>query len=76
LAQTKKMSLLESVTSTTIGLVVGLVANALILPLFGFDISLHQNLVLAAIYTVISIARGFCVRRLFEWWGSATAWRV
>ncbi len=64
------MSLVESGTSTTIGLVVGLTANGLILPLFGFPITAGQNVLLAGIYTIISIARGYCVRRLFEWWGN------
>ena len=34
-----------------------------ILPLFGIAISMADNLAIGAIYTVISIARSYCVRR-------------
>jgi len=45
---------------------VGLTANAIIFPLFGWPLSLHQNLSLGLIYTAISIARSYCIRRWFN----------
>jgi hypothetical protein len=66
MSQTKSQSAVESVANVTIGYVVSLVANATILPLFGFAISMSENLAIGAIYTAISIARSYCVRRAFN----------
>ena len=66
MSQTKTQSAVESVANVTIGYVVSLVANATILPLFGFSISMSENLAIGAIYTAISIARSYCVRRAFN----------
>ena len=64
--QSKKMSLLETCASTAIGYAVSLLAQFLVFPLFGLTVSLSQNLAIGAIFTVVSIARGYCVRRLFN----------
>ena len=64
--QSKKMSLLETCVSTAIGYAVAILAQVLVFPLFGLTISLSQNLAIGAIFTVVSIARGYCVRRLFN----------
>ena len=64
--QSKKMSLLETCASTAIGYVVAILAQVLVFPLFSLTVSLSQNLAIGAIFTVVSIARGYCVRRLFN----------
>ncbi|MEG1038904.1 MAG: hypothetical protein RSE32_14490 [Comamonas sp.] len=64
--QSKKMSLLETCASTAIGYAVAILAQVLVFPLFGLTVSLSQNLAIGAIFTVVSIARGYCVRRLFN----------
>lgn len=64
--QTKLMSMLESVLSTAIGFGVALATQILVFPLFGFDPPLAVNLLITVIFTAVSIARQFCVRRLFE----------
>ena len=66
MTQTKTQSAVESVANVAIGYGVSLAANAAILPLFGIAISTADNLVIGAIYTVISIARSYCVRRAFN----------
>jgi hypothetical protein len=60
------MSMVESVLSTAIGFGVALLTQILVFPLFGFNPSLTVNLLITCIFTVVSIARQFCVRRLFE----------
>jgi len=65
-SQTKSQSAVESVTNVAIGYGVSLAANATILPLFGIAISTADNLAIGAIYTAISIARSYCVRRVFN----------
>lgn len=70
--QSRSTSLLKSVVSTAVGFAVALVANAAVLPFFGWSPSLSENLVLTTIYTVISIARGYALERIFE----AMGWRT
>lgn len=60
--------MLEAWANIAAGLGVSLVSNALLFPLFGWAISLHQNLVLGAFMTGISLARSYTLRRLFNRW--------
>lgn len=64
--QTRMGSLIEAAMNTAIGLVISVIANQLVFPLFGFHPSLGQNVAISCIYTVISIARGYCIRRWFN----------
>ena len=64
--QTKKQSMIESLTSTTIGITVGIVLNLTILPIFGYPVSLSDSLWISVIFTVISIIRSYIIRRWFN----------
>lgn len=64
--QSRLGSLIEACFNTAIGLAISMVANALVFPLFGFHPSLGENVAISVIYTVISIARGYVVRRFFN----------
>lgn len=44
-----------------------MLANFTVLPWFGFRPSLHQNFIITCCFTVISVVRGYAVRRLFNW---------
>jgi len=63
--QTKTHSIIESVLSTFIGLFINVTAQHFIFPLFGIYINWGQNLMIASIFTVISIIRGYVIRRFF-----------
>ena len=60
------MSLVESVANVAVGYGVAVATQALVFPLFGLDASLAQNLQIGLIFTLVSIARSYCLRRLFE----------
>jgi len=64
--QTRVGSLIEAVINTVIGFVINFTANMFIFPLFGFNINLGQNLVMGLIYTAISVARSYTIRRWFN----------
>ena len=64
--QTKKQSAIESLTSTTIGIIIGIVLNLTILPIFGYPVSLSDSLWISVIFTVISIIRSYIIRRWFN----------
>ena len=62
------MSFCESLVNVAIGYSVALATQIVVFPLFGLEVRLDQNLVIGAIFTVVSIARSYCVRRAFNWW--------
>ena len=64
--QTKKQSLVETLTNVGIGWFISFIANMLVLPLFGYNINLTDGVLISIIFTVISIIRGYVVRRWFN----------
>jgi hypothetical protein len=65
--QSKIDSLMEAVTNVAIGFGINFVANLIILPWwFGIEADAGSFAVLGAIYTVISIARSYVIRRAFN----------
>jgi len=64
--QSRAMSLVESVANVIVGYGVSVVAQILIFPVFGLHTTLAQNLMMGAVFTVVSIARSFALRRVFE----------
>lgn len=64
--QTRVMSLVEAVANVIVGYGVAVATQILIFPIFGLHMTLEQNLKLGAAFTLVSIARSFALRRLFE----------
>ena len=64
--QTKKQSFIESLTSTTIGIIIGIVLNLTVLPIFGYPVSLSDSLWISVIFTIVSIIRSYIIRRWFN----------
>ena len=64
--QSRTMSLVESIANVIVGYGVAVVTQILIFPVFGLQITLAQNLKMGAVFTVVSIARSYVLRRLFE----------
>lgn len=64
--QTRLGSLIEACINVVIGFAINMAANALILPLIGFHITLGQNLFIGVLYTIISVARSYVIRRWFN----------
>jgi hypothetical protein len=66
MTQTRFGSLIEAIINVIIGFAINFTANMFIFPLFGFHITPGANFALGLIYTVISVARSYCVRRWFN----------
>ena len=64
--QTRLMSLAESVANVIVGYGVAVVTQILIFPVFGLQATLGQNLAMGGVFTIVSLARSFLLRRLFE----------
>ena len=64
--QKKKTSLIEALINTAIGYFVALATQVIIFPWFGIDATLGQQVTIGVIFTVVSIVRGYFVRRMFN----------
>ena len=64
--QSRLMSLIESVANVIVGYGVAVVTHILIFPVFGLQTTLGQNLAMGGVFTIVSLARSFLLRRLFE----------
>lgn len=62
------MSFSEVCFSTVFGFGINFVLQLVLYPMFAFHPSLSQNTAISLIFTAVSIARGWVVRRLFNWW--------
>ena len=60
------MSLVEAVANVLVGYGIAVATQAMVFPLFGLQASIEDNLLIGAIFTIVSIVRGFALRRLFE----------
>ena len=64
--QSRRMSLVESLANVAIGYGVAVLTQIAVFPFFGLHVSLADNLVMGALFTIVSIARSFTLRRVFE----------
>ena len=66
--QTKKQSFVESLTQTAIGFLVSLFTWYCILwtGLFEISVTFADNLLITGIFTVVSIVRGYFIRRFYN----------
>jgi hypothetical protein len=60
------MSLAEATTNVVVGFILAVVTQLTIFPLLGIHIQMEKNLLLACIFTAVSLVRSFALRRLFE----------
>lgn len=65
--QTRLESLLEAGVNTAIGFFVALWTwQFIVAPLMGYAVTLADNLLITGIFTVVSVARGYVLRRFFN----------
>lgn len=65
MTQSRLWSLLEAKANVLIGFAINWVANLLILPLYGFPVTKGQAFSMGLLYTGISLARSYAIRRWF-----------
>lgn len=65
--QTKLESLLEACINTAIGFFVALWTwQFIVAPIMGYIVTMADNLLITGIFTVVSVARGYVLRRFFN----------
>ena len=66
IGQKKFHSLVEAIFNTIFGFGISMIANIVVLPLFGFHPTIKDAFNIGLIFTVISIARSYVLRRIFN----------
>jgi len=66
MTQSRTMSAIESVANVAVGYGVSVIANLLVLPAFGYAVTLGDSLVIGLVFTFIALIRQYCVRRIFN----------
>jgi len=64
--QSPKKSLIESIVQTVIGLCTSILIQLILYPMMGIPVTFTQNIIITLVFFVVSIIRGFIVRRIFE----------
>lgn len=64
--QSRLMSLAEAITNVSVGYAIAVLTQLMVFPWFGLPAHLEDALAIGAIFTVMSIVRGFLLRRVFE----------
>ena len=64
--QSKRESMIETLTSVFVGWLIGVILNLIVLPLFDYNITVVDSLLVSLIFTVISVVRGYLIRRFFN----------
>ena len=68
MSQSRAMSLVEAVTNVVAGYGMAVGMQLAVFPLFGLHPTLGQSLKIGAWFTLISLLRGYFLRRLFDRW--------
>jgi membrane protein CcdC involved in cytochrome C biogenesis len=66
--QSRQRSALEAVTNVVVGFLVAVGANLLVLPAFGYQVTVYDSFAIGWVFTVISMMRSYFLRRLFNRW--------
>jgi len=63
------MSAVEAVANVAVGYLVAVAATAVVLPAFGYHVTAGDAFGISAVFTAVSLARSYALRRAFNWWG-------
>ena len=63
--QSKRLSLIESITNTIAGLIVSFGIQILIYPFLDIEVTINQNIFITFIFFIASFLRGYLIRRIF-----------
>lgn len=64
--QTRKHSLIESITNTLIGLVISYITLIIVNHIYNLNLSMFESLEITLIFTIVSVGRNYLVRRFYN----------
>jgi hypothetical protein len=66
MSQSRSTSAFESLTSTLVGFLLSVWVQRALFPALGHDLAIAENLLVASVFTVVSLLRGYAIRRTFN----------
>jgi hypothetical protein len=66
MSQSRKHSILESITNVIAGLAVSFCIQLVLYPALGIPVTIGQNVLITAVFFLASFVRGYIIRRLFN----------
>lgn len=66
MSQSKRATLIETISSIAIGMLISTLVGFVIYPLFGHAVSLAQSFWITVIFTITSFIRMYFLRRFFN----------
>lgn len=64
--QSRLMSAIEAIANVVIGYLVSVAANIIVLPMFGYDVTIADSFAIGLAFTAISLVRSYILRRVFN----------
>lgn len=64
--QSRRWSFIEALTNIAVGYVVAIMAQALILPLYGVHLAPREHAAIGGFFTAVSLVRSYLLRRAFN----------
>ena len=64
--QSKLQSLIESCTNIGIGMILSLITQLIVFPIYNVEINFGANLEILVIFTCVSLTRQYFLRRIFN----------
>lgn len=64
--QTKKQSLIESLTNIIVGLFISFSIQLVIYPVLNIEVTIFKNIIITIVFFLSSLIRGYFIRRYFN----------
>ncbi len=64
--QSKRLSIIEAITNTVVGLTTSFVIQLIIYPTLGIKVTISENIIITCVFFIVSILRGYVIRRVFN----------
>ena len=64
--QSKRDSILESMTNVFLGLIISFVLQLVLYPILEIPVTINQNLIITFVFFIASFLRGYLIRRFFN----------
>ena len=66
MGQSRRVSFLEAMANVVVGYALAVATQLVLFPAFGISVSVVENLWIGMVFTAVSVARSYTLRRLFE----------
>ena len=64
--QSRSLSLVEAGANVLVGFGIAVLTQMVVFPMFGLKAALSDHLAIGLVFTVVSLVRGYLLRRLFD----------